>query len=235
MVDRQASFRNPPSVPTFVPQLPHDRGRNWTVPLITTTAVLMLVAVGLEVVLLKNVSRRNDAREEVSADRPAAAPRSEAPAPPLASGRPAESISFTTLRPSPEARKSGNANGTPLVEVVGTLTAAHLYQTYLNIGLLADATEGEVYTTAEAKKLLDTLNSLLDVVEQKLAQIPESALEPEDRQSLAQTRALAALLRSQSKELRAYWETGEKDHANRFQKAREEAWMGIKDVLGIQD
>ena len=52
---------------------------------------------------------------------------------------------------------------------------------------------------------------------------------------------ITALLRLQAKELRLYWETEEKDvsalkdHQAKFHKAREDAWVGIKDMLGIQE
>src|SRR5262245_57768816 len=37
-----------------------------------------------------------------------------------------------------------------MLETLGGLSAAHLYQSYLNIGLLADAVENETYTEAQA-------------------------------------------------------------------------------------
>jgi hypothetical protein len=43
---------------------------------------------------------------------------------------------------------------------------------------------------------------------------------------------VAALLRIQVRELRLWWETEEKEHIDRFHKARSDAWDGIELLLG---
>ena len=104
----------------------------------------------------------------------------------------------------------------------------------MNLGLLADAVEGEVYSVAEAKKLLDTVNDLVDTVDRQLTKV-SADLKDEDEKTLERTKQLTALLRTQSRELRAHWQTNEKDNATRFHKAREEAWASLKTLLNIQD
>src|SRR5438552_14730240 len=47
-----------------------------------------------------------------------------------------------------------------LLETVGTLTAAHCYQTYVNIGLLADARAKGTYADKDASKVLDSVLTL---------------------------------------------------------------------------
>ena len=42
---------------------------------------------------------------------------------------------------------------------------------------------------------------------------------------------LAGLLREQAKELKAYWETSNKEHAAKYHKIREKVWAGITEVL----
>src|SRR5689334_96592 len=56
-----------------------------------------------------------------------------------------------------------------LLETIGTLTAAHCYQTYLNIGFVADGKARGSYTDDEAYRFLDLIVSLLDSVDRKLA------------------------------------------------------------------
>src|SRR5207249_10145257 len=85
-----------------------------------------------------------------------------------------------------------------VAEALGGLTATHLYQTYLNIGLLADAVEGEVYSAAEARKLLATVMDLVDAVERQLGKV-SADLKDEDEKTLERTRQLTALLRAQAK------------------------------------
>src|SRR5262249_8480239 len=56
-----------------------------------------------------------------------------------------------------------------LLESVGALTAANCYQTYLNIGLIADGKTKGAYTDKDAYKVLDSVLSLLSSVDRKLA------------------------------------------------------------------
>ena len=150
--------------------------------------------------------------------------------------------SFSAVKP-PAAASAGEANrpANPgeskdrSLETLGSLTAAHLYQCYLNIGLLADARESEVYTAAEAEKLLDSVTQMLDTVDRRLARMLDDGLKDEDKEAVEHARQLGDLLRTQARELRAYWQSGDKEHADKFQKARQESWSGIQSVLGIED
>jgi hypothetical protein len=127
------------------------------------------------------------------------------------------------------------------LEAIGGLTAAHLYQSYLNIGMLADAAENDVYGDEDSRKLLTTILAWMKNVDQQLAILAEANLEAEDQKKVAQVRQLTGLLRTQAEELRAYWETPEadkevrKDHEMKFHQAREAAWVGIKQLLGLKD
>lgn len=127
------------------------------------------------------------------------------------------------------------------LEVVGGLTAGHLFQSYLNLGMLADSVENKVYTKEEGKKLLGTVLALMNTVDQQLARLAGSVQDMDDQKRIARVRQLTALLRAQAKELQAYWETPDaakearKEHETKFHKAREEAWAGIKDLLEIKE
>lgn len=114
-----------------------------------------------------------------------------------------------------------------------------LHQSYLNIGLLADAVENETYTEAEARKLLGTIVSLMDAAEKQIEQGAKTDLAAEDAKKLARGREVLILLRAQASELRAYWDTQEgptrKEHEMRYHQAREEAWTIIKELLGLQE
>jgi hypothetical protein len=136
-----------------------------------------------------------------------------------------------------EANRPANASEVKdrSLETMGSLTAAHLYQGFLNIGLLADARESEVYTEAEAEKLLDSVTRMLDTVDRRLARMLDDSMNEEDKEAVEHARQLGGLLRTQARELRAYWQTGDKEHADKFQKARQKSWSGIQAVLGIED
>ncbi len=122
-----------------------------------------------------------------------------------------------------------------VVEALGGLTTSHLYQTYLNVGLLADAVDGEVYDKDEARGLLDTVAGLTTELEQQLDRVSRQTVKADEKKTLEQARQVTASLRTQMRELRSYWEKGDKDHVTRYYQARQDAWEGMKPLLGIQE
>jgi hypothetical protein len=119
------------------------------------------------------------------------------------------------------------------MSALGNLTGIHLYQAYLNIGLLADCTEGEVYTTDEAQKWLERTVAQLEAVDKQLDALAKSDLDGEEKQGIEKCRQASALLRTQAMELREYWKNSDKDQATRYHKARDNAWASVSDVLQI--
>src|SRR5262249_33573625 len=138
-------------------------------------------------------------------------------------------------KPKPDPAPAADEQNAALLSATGALLGAHLYQTYLNIGLLADGVEGEVYTVAEAEQSLDAVTDLMQNVERQLRALAAAGLKEDDQKTLEKNRKLAGLLSDQAKELRAYWKTNDKEKAAKFQKVREEAWAGIKELLNIEE
>jgi hypothetical protein len=120
-----------------------------------------------------------------------------------------------------------------MLETLGGLSAAHLYQTYLNIGLLADAVEKETYSQAQALEMLTTVVGLMTTVDRQLDRLAKNELGAEDQRDVERMRSLTALLRVQIVALRAYWSTGSAQQAARYHEAREKAWQGLSEVLGL--
>jgi len=199
----------------------------------TIGLVLIIVVTGVLVVLLVSQAPRH--ADPLAVDRPVPLPL-PVPARPVVSSATTRTPSKPELPSKPEAP----APRERALEALGGLTVAHLYQSYLNIGLLADATENDVYPEADAKKLLASVTEQMATVDQQLANLAEAKLEAEDQQHLARVRQLTALLRTQAQELDAYWGTSENDtdarksHETKYHKAREDAWAGIKDLLDIK-
>ena len=237
----------------------------WPVLLIGLTGLLALTAIVLEIVVLKTSRRpaevvlgqprepepspapvpQADAEKRPAAVPAAPAPptlkpRAESPArkdKPLPDPPPAAPVPLTAKpkTTSDDAKSDSPPSQEMLLEALGGLSAAHLYQSYLNIGLLADGVEGEVYSRADARKVLATVTGLMDTVDKQLARLPEEKLKKDERAALLRIRSLTTLLRTQIEELQAYWESGDKNHAKRFHKLREEAWAGIKELLDFKD
>jgi len=87
--------------------------------------------------------------------------------------------SADSIRPTPandpgtpvvEAVKSSPTADTnhQLFETIGTVTAAHYYQTYLNVGFIADGKAKQTYADKDARELLASVLSLLNSVDRQL-------------------------------------------------------------------
>jgi hypothetical protein len=206
--------------------------QRWMIRVAVGTVIVVVVTVGTGVFFVHRALARTEPAGTAKADAPAKETK------PAAAIRPQEVLPVPR---DPAPREPGATPRERALEALGGLTAAHVYQSYLNIGMLADAAENEVYGTDDAKKLLTTILAWIENVDQQLKSLAEANLEPDDQKRVTQVRELSGLLRAQAKELRAYWDVpesdtdGKKDHEMKFHKAREAAWSGIKELLGIKD
>jgi hypothetical protein len=214
-------------------------------------SLFLVVGLALGYVFLRRSPQAVAATAPARPDRPVT-PAPEAPPitrkpepPPVVPDRiPARPVLPTPSEPDrtspvPAPRPVAKASPRPVLpesalEVLGALTASQLYQSHLNIGLLADGVEAELYEKAEAGEMLRTVDGLLATVGAGLRRLPMEGLAQEDQKALAEVQRLAALLETQSRELQSYWANGEKEHVERFHKARDEAWTGINALVGSQ-
>ena len=120
-----------------------------------------------------------------------------------------------------------------LLEAVGSMAASHYYQTYLNIGFLADGKAQGLYGDKEAKRVLDSLMSVHATVDKQLETVAKLDLEKDDQTSVNQMRKLSGLLRDQGKELQAYWETGNRERYANYEDLRRQSWTGVSQLLGL--
>jgi hypothetical protein len=143
---------------------------------------------------------------------------------------PARAEPIATAAEAPAAEQSQHSQ---LLETIGTLTSAHYYQTYLNIGLIADGKARGTYTEADAVKVLESVLSLLKSVDRKLEALGKMDLGKEDRESLKEMRALSALLRQQGEELQVLWVTGKEEDAAKYEQTRKTSWTAVSRLMGI--
>src|SRR5438876_208245 len=108
----------------------------------------------------------------------AEAPKPVAPAAPREVPKPAAA-------PAKAAEERGR-----LLEALGTLTAAHYFQTYLNIGFIADGKTRGTYTDRDARKVLDSVLSLVNSTERKLEALTQIDLSRDDRARLEELQAV---------------------------------------------
>ena len=194
-----ATIKNnyPRALPYRAPEQPADptiRLRRWTYRLAGMVAVL-LVIVTAGVVYLVNEGR-SEAAPSDSAESDGA-PK----APPVSSTAAAKKTKPATT----PATTTDSTLKDRYLEVLGGLSASHLYQTYLNIGLLADGVEKEVYSQEEAEKMLASVADLMKLVDVQLSKVRRGDLTVDDQSSLEHIKAVMGLLRMQSDTLQTYW------------------------------
>jgi len=135
---------------------------------------------------------------------------------------------------SPGPAKDTEGTGASL-DAVGRLAASHLYQTYLNIGMLADARAEGTYDTDSAREVLATVVGLVEGSEKQLDAIGRGTLTAEDKAALADVRKQSAALREVAASLDRFWKTGRKEDGARYEAQRKKAWAGIEKLLGLKD
>ncbi len=119
-----------------------------------------------------------------------------------------------------------------LTETVGVLSGLYLYQTYLNINLLADAKADRRYDDEAARTVLNSVVGPLDVVDKQFSRIGALSQTDADREAAGKLRKIVGLLRRQGQELSRFWDTGRPADGGRYEAARQESWRQISAVLG---
>jgi hypothetical protein len=126
-----------------------------------------------------------------------------------------------------------DANG-QLAETVGVLAGLHLYQTYLNIGFIADGRAEGTYQEQDARQLLASVLAPLDQVDQQLEKVGKLVQDKKDRETAEKVRRLAALLRRQGKELETFWSTEKESDGAKYEATRKRAWDEISSLLALR-
>jgi len=133
--------------------------------------------------------------------------------------------------PSKSLEKSDGENAWK--EGVGLLSGLYLYQTYLNIGLLADGKAEKVYDEKAARAVLATVVVPLEKVDKQLEKLAATPLTASDREALSKIRSIVALLQRQGKELTQFWDTAQPSDGARYEATRQEAWKQINALLAL--
>jgi len=136
---------------------------------------------------------------------------------------------------SPAEKSAPAAPNAVLTESVGLFAGVQLYQTYLNIGLLADARAAGVYEDADAGQVLGSVLEPLKKVDKQLEKLAAlKGLSEEDLAAVARLRKVAGLLIVQGDSLAAFWTTDQPAHADKYEAARRKAWAELEDVLDMK-
>ncbi|MCG3181124.1 MAG: hypothetical protein BIFFINMI_03498 [Phycisphaerae bacterium] len=153
----------------------------------------------------------------------------------LAAAAPALAAAETPVSP-PTSQPDTTDVRTQLLQTVGSLAAANLYQSYLTLGMLADASEEDLYTVKEVQDLLAVIDPLLKTGRNRMAAVGRlPGLDDDDHKAVAQIVGLYDLLIRQSQQLATCLKSGKQDDADRFEATRQQAWKGVAALLGVPE
>lgn len=117
---------------------------------------------------------------------------------------------------------------------IGGLSASFLVQTYLNIGLLADASVKKDADKEQQESALGTVENLLSKTEKQLDDLLTIKISDEDKAFLKKIKSCYALLDEQISALHTFWKDKSEENGKAFEAAREAAWKKISETLGIK-
>lgn len=123
---------------------------------------------------------------------------------------------------------------TTLLESVGALSGAFLYQTNMIVGLICDAKAKGIYDDETAHAVLGNAINICTTVDKQWEALHGSGLSDEDKNFLAQMGATGDLVKKEGEELKAFWETKDAAHGKAYEEARKQATEKINQVLGIK-
>ncbi len=120
-----------------------------------------------------------------------------------------------------------------LLESVGSVSSIYLYQSYLNVGLIADGVKNDTYTKEEAGELLNTIVTLLQTVDAQMQKLENIGLDEEEVAAVKQVRNISGSIKAQTIHLQNHWKTGDKLSLDQFNQSRHESWNELRTVLRL--
>jgi hypothetical protein len=221
------------SLPYLPPAAPASR--RWFAALLAVVALLIVVNVAAVVVLMQRNPNPANAPALLEAVQSPAKRDSASALLAATKEREAGLLAEVKYGGGSDLVKPAAKHPEGLLEAVGGLSVAHLYQSYLNIGLLADAVESETYSDKEAMPFLQKIQELLAGVDKHLDRINKIKLEADDHKALQRLRTISGHLQRQTASLLAYWKAGDEATATRYHEARNQAWGQLKEMLGLPE
>ena len=122
------------------------------------------------------------------------------------------------------------------LEVVGGLNGALLYNTYVAIGAIADASTENVYDSSYVVALMDEQKGLLKIaIENNKKLLASGVIKSEtDIQYLKDLNQAYQLLKTEAEALIAYMQSKSADDGNKFDEARRQCWALIAKLLELE-
>lgn len=120
-------------------------------------------------------------------------------------------------------------------EMVGILSATFLYQSYLNIGFLADLHVAGQYDADKAQAHCETLLSVISGTRDELQAYRNHQLTETDQRYVAELVKVVDILLQECVALNEYIQTGDPAPATRFNELNAQAQEAISLLLGLEE
>lgn len=141
---------------------------------------------------------------------------------------------FGALQFSSPAAQAQTGKETAL-ETMGVLSALTLYNTYLCIGAVGDAYEGQLYDADKVIDLMDEQEAGISTLSGQLTELLRSGFitSEDDKDYISSIIKTLDLLEDEATSLRAYARGLQPEDAEQFQRSRAAAWKNISEMMGL--
>ncbi len=117
---------------------------------------------------------------------------------------------------------------------MGNFGAAFLYQTYLNIGMIADIWTQNIYSPDDAKSLLNTNLSFLKTSRKIVKELTDFSITQEDRGTFLEMISIMDDLTGETESLLKYIASRAQNDINQYETFRKQAWTKISKLMDIK-
>lgn len=123
-------------------------------------------------------------------------------------------------------------------ELLGSISAITMYNTYVAIGSFADMHTNQVITSEQLVSYTDEQVAMLAVLVDsynKALKEDAKSYSDDDKQFMRNCVNILGLLRSEALALKKYAAAATDNNADEYQLYRNKAWVQISDLLGLED
>ncbi len=133
-----------------------------------------------------------------------------------------------------EAAKPAVPQTVEPLQIIGVLSASHMYTTYGYIGVTADALTKKVYRADQVGELMTEVSAMCDNIVEQLGKVNRKDLTEDDSRALDDMRGIYSQLKQEAEALKAYAGQQSEKNAAAYDDARKQVWPKIEKMLGLK-
>jgi len=139
-------------------------------------------------------------------------------------------------RAQDDDKKEKGGKDAPLLTALGGVSASSAYFTFCFIGTVADGFEKGNYDAKQVKTFAGEAVLMMGRNAAQMKKLKEKGgLAEADAKTIGDFATVFSEIEDYAKALQAYSDKKDKEHADKFQEARQKAWKHLKTLLGIKD